>query len=73
LWRCLKAGQENLKIKRKDKTIKEESEFALKTEIVWMTIKDGMVLANAGIDESNANGKLILLPKNSFKSAEILH
>jgi F420-0:gamma-glutamyl ligase len=28
-----------------------------------------MVMASAGIDESNANGKVILLPKNSFKSA----
>ena len=52
--------------------IKQESDFALKTKDVWLTIKDNMVLANAGIDESNAKGKLILLPKNSFKSAEIL-
>ena len=29
-------------------------------------------MANAGIDESNAMGKIILLPKNSFKSAEII-
>ena len=26
----------------------------------------------AGIDESNANGKLVLLPKDSFKSAELI-
>src|SRR3989338_6511420 len=52
--------------------IKAESEFAFKTKIVWMTVKDGMVMANAGIDESNAKGKLILLPKNSFQSAEML-
>ena len=58
--------------KQKIKLIKEESEFALKTKDVWLTIKDGMVLANAGIDESNAKGKLILLPKDSWKSAEIL-
>ena len=32
--------------------------------------KDGMILANAGIDESNANGKLILLPKDSFATAQ---
>lgn len=56
----------------KAKLIKSESDFALKTKDVWLTIKDGMVLANAGIDESNANGKIILLPKNSWKSAEIL-
>ena len=37
-----------------------------------LTVTDGMVMANAGIDESNANGKIILLPKNSYKSAERL-
>jgi len=58
--------------KQKDSLIKKESDFAIKTKIVWLTIKDGMIMANAGIDESNADGKLILLPKDSFKSAEIL-
>ena len=61
--------------KQKIKLIKEESDFALKTKIVWLTIKNGMLLANAGIDESNVpgkSGKMILLPKNSFKNAEIL-
>ena len=58
--------------KEKIKLIKAESNFALKTKIVWLTIKDGMVMANSGIDESNAGGKIILLPKDSFKSAEIL-
>jgi coenzyme F420-0:L-glutamate ligase len=58
--------------KERIKLIKQESDFAIKTKVVWMTIKDGMVLADAGIDESNAKGKLILLPQNSFKSAEIL-
>ena len=58
--------------KQKIDLIKKESSFAIKTKIVWLTIKNGMLLASAGIDESNANGKLILLPKDSFKSAEIL-
>lgn len=57
---------------QKAKIIKEESSFALKTKIVWLTIKDGVVMANAGVDESNAKGKLILLPNNSFKNAEFL-
>jgi F420-0:gamma-glutamyl ligase len=56
----------------KIKLIKQESSFALKTKYTWLTIKDGMVMASAGIDESNAKGKLILLPKNSFKSAEFI-
>lgn len=58
--------------KQKTKLIKKESDLAIKTKIVWMTLKGGMVMANAGIDESNARGKLILLPQNSFRSAEIL-
>ncbi len=58
--------------KEKAKIIKEESDFALPTKYVWMTLKNGMIMASAGIDESNANGKLILLPKNSFKSAKLL-
>lgn len=52
--------------------IKKESEFALETKYTWLTIKDGMVMASAGIDESNAKGKLILLPKDSFKSAQLI-
>ncbi|MFA4819252.1 MAG: coenzyme F420-0:L-glutamate ligase [Patescibacteria group bacterium] len=54
------------------KLIRAESELAIPTKYVWLTIKDGMVMASAGIDESNANGKLILLPKDSFKSARVL-
>jgi coenzyme F420-0:L-glutamate ligase len=56
--------------KQKGELIKQESSFALKTKLTWLTIKDGMVMASAGIDESNAKGKLILLPKDSFKSAD---
>ena len=58
--------------KQKIALIKRESDFAFKTKIVWMTIKDGMVMANAGIDESNASSKLILLPQNSFQTAKVL-
>ena len=58
--------------RKKIKLIKQESDFALKTKLVWLTIKDGIVMANSGIDESNADGRLILLPKDSFKSAEML-
>jgi coenzyme F420-0:L-glutamate ligase len=58
--------------KQKITLIKKESSFALKTKLTWLTIKDGMVMAAAGIDESNAKNKLILLPKDSFKSAEFI-
>ena len=53
----------------KIKIIKEESQWAIPTKYVWLTIKDGMFMAAAGIDESNAKGKLVLLPKDSFKAA----
>jgi coenzyme F420-0:L-glutamate ligase len=59
-------------IKTKEKLIRAESEFAVPTKYVWLTVKDGMVMASAGIDESNAKGKLILLPKDSFKTARFL-
>src|SRR5947207_2534906 len=56
-------------IKTKENLILKEADFAVPTKYVWLTIKDNMVMASAGIDESNANGKLILLPKDSFKAA----
>ena len=49
-------------IAQKEALIKQHSEAALKTPLAWLTIKDGMVMTNAGIDESNAQDKLILLP-----------
>ncbi len=55
--------------KQKEALIKKESSFALKTKHTWLTIKDGMVMASAGIDESNARGKMVLLPKDSFNAA----
>ena len=50
----------------------------------WLTVRDGTVVVNAGIDESNAapakslrdhgaSGKMILLPKDSFAAAAKLH
>ncbi|MDD2913163.1 MAG: coenzyme F420-0:L-glutamate ligase [Candidatus Paceibacterota bacterium] len=53
----------------KEKLIYKESEIAILTKYVWLTVKDGVAMASAGIDESNANGKLILLPRDSFKVA----
>jgi len=55
-----------------EKIIKAESEYMLRTKYTWLTIKDGMVMSSAGIDESNANGKIVLLPKNSFKAASLI-
>ena len=59
---------------KKDKVrlIKEESDYAMHTKYTWLTIRDGLVMASAGIDESNANGKLILLPRDCFITAAVL-
>lgn len=54
----------------REQLIKSESQWMMRTKYTWLTIKDDMVMASAGIDESNANGKIILLPKNSFRSAQ---
>lgn len=60
-------------LRTKDELIKKESELAIPTKYVWLTVKDGMVMSSAGIDESNAkDGKLILLPKDSYKVASQL-
>ncbi len=53
----------------KEKLIRSESERAVPTKYVMLTVKDGMAMANAGIDDSNGNGKLVLLPKDSFAAA----
>jgi dihydrofolate synthase / folylpolyglutamate synthase len=66
--RTAPAGATRAKIKH----IKAESKFALRTKYVWLTVKDGMIVPTAGIDESNANGKLIFLPRDSFKTAQNL-
>lgn len=49
--------------------IKNESSWYTKTKYVHLTIHDRMPMANAGIDESNGDGKCILLPKNSYDTA----
>jgi coenzyme F420-0:L-glutamate ligase len=58
--------------KFRDKIIKAESQFMLRTKYTWLTIKDGVLMSSAGVDESNADGKMVLLPKDSFKSAEFI-
>ncbi|HEY4516442.1 hypothetical protein A3C18_03770 [Candidatus Kaiserbacteria bacterium RIFCSPHIGHO2_02_FULL_54_11b] len=71
--------------KQKEEWIRKESEWM--RHIFgkwWLTVRDGTVVVNAGIDESNvypvkslrdhgASGKMILLPKDSFASAQRLY
>ena len=54
---------------QKEALIRQESAAALQTPLAWLTIKDGMVMTNAGIDESNADGKLLLLPQDCWACA----
>jgi dihydrofolate synthase / folylpolyglutamate synthase len=57
--------------KEKEKIIRAESRWAVESyPNWWLTIKDGTFAMNAGVDDSNADGKIILLPKNSFLAAE---
>lgn len=57
--------------KEKEKIIRAESEWAAESYPGWwLTLKDGTYVINAGIDDSNANGKIVLLPKDSFRAAE---
>lgn len=55
---------------QKEEFICRESSRSFKTPLAWFTIKDGMVMTNAGIDESNADGKLLFLPSNLYQLAE---
>lgn len=49
--------------------VRRESDRAVRTKYVWLTMKDEMVMASSGIDASNANGRLILLPRDSYALA----
>lgn len=53
----------------KDRVIKSESDLAKKTKWVWVTVKDDMLMPNAGVDASNAGDRLVLLPNDSFTAA----
>lgn len=65
---------ENAKDKKtKERLIRTESTWAMESfPGWWLTVKDGTFVINAGIDESNADGVLVLLPKDSFSSASSL-
>lgn len=58
--------------KDKLKLIKKESSYYKKTALCYFTVRQGLICANAGIDESNAFDKIILLPKHPYKTADTL-
>lgn len=58
----------------KQSLIKQESEYYIEESLwekyhLYITRKRDILIANAGIDESNSNGKYILWPKDPFQSA----
>lgn len=53
----------------KDRVMREESEWVVRGKIAPIALKDGLFMAFAGIDESNAGGRIILLPADSFAVA----
>lgn len=57
---------------KKQEIIRRESELMIPAKHICLTVKDGMVMASAGIDESNGNGLLIFLPRDSWKIASAL-
>ena len=56
--------------------IKQEADLWLKTDQnpynVLLTIKDGVLIPSAGIDESNADDVYVVYPTDPWKSAEII-
>ena len=56
----------------KESLIKQESSYYKKTSLCYFTIRQNLICANAGIDESNACGKIVLLPKDPYKTANKL-
>lgn len=55
-----------------EELIKKESQWAVSTKYCYLTLKEGVIAPNAGIDKSNAAGKWILWPKDSYGEAEDL-
>ena len=57
----------------KDELIKREADFYLPKEEnrynLYLTIKDSILAVSAGVDESNANGKYVLWPRDSQDTA----
>lgn len=67
LWKGTSVAYQSKR--QKENLIRRESDAALKTRLAWLTLKSGMVMTNAGIDESNAQGKLLLLPPDLYACA----
>ncbi len=56
-------------LSEKDRLMREESEWVVPSAVAPIALKDGLLMAFAGIDESNADGRIILLPRDSNATA----
>ena len=70
LWKGCAVEYKNAQ--QKEDLIRRESDAVLKTKLAWLTIKSGMVMTNGGVDESNADGKLLYLPNDLYACAQEL-
>lgn len=50
--------------------LEQESEWFVEDEWGYIAYRDGMLVGSAGIDKSNAFGKMLLLPKDCYELAE---
>lgn len=64
------------KISNKDDLIKADADLYIprpdKKHTIMITVKNGMLIATAGIDESNSNGYYVLWPRDAYKSANAI-
>ncbi|MCA9388805.1 coenzyme F420-0:L-glutamate ligase [Candidatus Berkelbacteria bacterium] len=65
-------AENRVSTKSREEIIKEESDFYVQGGKSTITVVNNEIMATAGVDASNADGKLILLPKNSFETADKL-
>lgn len=71
-WRCVKIGT----AEKKSLIEKESEKYLINEHIPWglyLTITNNTLIPSAGIDESNANGYYILLPKDYQEEVKKLH
>ena len=68
--RCVKIDEQD-----KSELVEAEADYLIPTDYrpQPLTIKSNTFLGAAGIDESNGNGYYILLPEDSFLSAQKIH
>ena len=51
--------------------IQKEGKALFPTNFCWLTFKDGHLIPNAGVDQSNVpKGKVVLWPRNPYKEAQ---